>query len=107
LYEKFPYICKNNAQMETIRRLSRFDTRLSKEQKLYFEKAAQLGGYRSLTDFVISTVQEKAKKIINENERIIASQRDSEVFFNAITNSNPPNEKLQNAANEYKYLLSE
>ncbi len=93
-------------QMETTQKLSRFDTRLPKEQKLYFEKAAQLGGYRSLTDFIISTVQEKAKKIINQNDQIIASQRDSEIFFNAIINSDAPNEKLQHAADEYKYLLS-
>ena len=93
--------------METKQKLSRFDTRLPIEQKLYFEKAAQLGGYRGLTDFIISTVQEKAKRIIYENEQIIASKQDSEIFFNAIISSSHPNEKLLNAANEYKYLLSE
>ena len=60
---------------------SRFDTRLPKEQKLLFEKAALLGGYRSLTEFVIMTVQEKAKKIISDREQIIASKRDSELFL--------------------------
>lgn len=37
---------------------ARFDARLPKEQKLLFEKAAQLGGYRNLTDFIIHAVQE-------------------------------------------------
>jgi len=85
---------------------ARFDTRLPKEQKKFFERAARLGGYRSLTDFVILAVQEKAKKIILEQEQIIASQKDSEIFFNAIINSPKANNNLINAANKYKTLLS-
>ncbi len=85
---------------------ARFDTRLPKEQKMFFERAARLGGYRSLTDFVILAVQEKAKEIILEREQIIASQKDSEIFFNAIINPPKANNNLTNAANEYKTLLS-
>lgn len=86
---------------------ARFDTRLSKEQKVFFERAARVGGYRSLTDFIILTVQEKAKEIISEKEQIIASERDREIFFDAITNSPKANENLINAANEYKALLGQ
>ncbi|MCH7524156.1 MAG: DUF1778 domain-containing protein [Bacteroidetes bacterium] len=43
---------------------SRFDTRLPKDQKMFFERAARLGGYRSLTDFIVLTVQKRAKEII-------------------------------------------
>lgn len=85
---------------------ARFDTRLSKEQKVFFERAARVGGYRSLTDFVVLTVQEKAKEIISEKEQIIASVRDSEIFFDAITNSPKANKNLINAANEYKAHLA-
>ena len=85
---------------------ARFDTRLPKEQKDFFERAARLGGFRSLTDFVVLTVQERAKEIILERERIIASQKDSEIFFDAITNPSKPNQKLTEAANEYKALFS-
>jgi uncharacterized protein (DUF1778 family) len=84
---------------------ARFDTRLTREQKAYFEKAALLGGYRSLTDFVILTVQNKAKEIIEEREQIIASRRDSEIFFEAITNPDQPNEALVLAAKAYKSFL--
>ncbi len=85
---------------------ARFDTRLSKEQKDFFERAAILGGYRSLTDFVILTVQKKAKEIIEEREKIIASNRDSEIFFNAIANPDKPNKELLSAAKEFKTLFS-
>ncbi len=84
--------------------LARFDTRLPKDQKLYFEKAALLGGYRNFTDFIIATLQEKAKKIIHESELIIASQKDSEIFFNAITNPDKPNSNLTQAVKEYQSL---
>ncbi len=86
---------------------SRFDARISKELKEIMERAAQLGGYRSLTDFVMSTAQNKAKEIINEHDRIISSLRDSEIFFNAILNPTRPNEKLTQAAVDYKASLSE
>lgn len=85
---------------------ARFDTRLSKEQKDFFERAAIIGGYRSLTDFVILTVQKKAKEIIEDSEKIIASNRDSEIFFNAIVNSDKPNKELLLASKEFKSLLT-
>lgn len=85
---------------------ARFDTRLPKEQKDFFERAARLGGFRSLTDFVVLTVQKRAKEIILEREQVIASQKDSEIFFDAITNPSKPNQKLTDAANEYKALFS-
>lgn len=85
---------------------ARFDTRLPKEQKEFFEKAARIGGYRSFTDFVVLAVQEKAKQIISEKEQIIASKKDSEIFFDAITNPPKANKDLIDAANEYKDLVS-
>lgn len=90
--------------MQTNKLKSRFDTRLPKEQKMLFEKAARLGGYRSLTDFVILTVQQKAKEIIDEREKILATQRDSEIFFEAVINPPKPNKKLVSAAEEYKAM---
>lgn len=80
---------------------ARFDARLPKEQKQFFEKAAYLGGYRNLTDFIFRTAQEKAKEIIKEKEQIIASERDSRIFFDAVTNSKPPSETLKKAFDDY------
>jgi len=92
--------------MEIKQEKARFDTRLSKEQKIFFERAARIGGYRSLTDFVVLTVQEKAKEIILEKEQIIASKKDSELFFDALINPPKANKDLIKAASEYKVLLS-
>lgn len=81
---------------------ARFDTRLPKEQKEFFEYAANLGGFRTLTEFVIFSVKERAKKIVDEHNKILASERDKEIFFNAIMNPQKPNKKLRNAALKYK-----
>ena len=86
---------------------TRFDARLSQQQKDLLEKAAHLGGYRSLTDFVLSTAQAKASEIISEHERIIASKKDSEIFFNAILNPPEPTDRLKRASEDYKRSLPE
>ena len=81
---------------------TRFDTRLSRDKKLIIERAAILGGYRSLSDFVVSTVYERAQMIIQQSETILASQRDNEIFFNALVNPPEPNDALTSAAIQYK-----
>ncbi len=92
--------------MATVEEKARFDTRLPKEQKMFFERAARLGGYRSLTDFIILAAQKRAKEIIEEREQILASNRDSEIFFDAISNYSDPNKDLISAVNEYKAVTS-
>ena len=85
--------------------VTRFDTRISKEQKMLFEKAASLGGYRNLTSFIIVTVQNRANEIIREQEQILASSRDANIFFEALSYPMKPNNDLFLAAQEYKKLL--
>ena len=80
---------------------SRFELRLSKEDKLFFEEASQLAGYKTLSSFVISAVREYASKILQEKERILISQKEKEQFFDAIFSDLQPNEKLKNAASKY------
>lgn len=81
---------------------TRFDARLSLEQKEVFLQAMKLGGYRNLSDFILHSAQDKAMEIIRRNEQILASQRDSELFFDAINNAAQPNQALLDAAKEYK-----
>jgi uncharacterized protein (DUF1778 family) len=85
---------------------ARFDTRLSKEQKQLFERAAVLGGFRNLTDFVVYTVNEKAKSIVAENERFLYSNQDNVIFFDAVLNPPKPNNDLLKATEEFKNKLN-
>jgi len=69
--------------------------RLSKEQKELVEYAANLGGFRTLTEFVLFSVQQQVSTIIEEYNTILASGKDQEIFFDAITNPQKPNGKLK------------
>lgn len=88
----------------SVKKETRFDARLSLEQKQLFEKAATLGGYRNLTDMVIKAALEKAERIISEKERVIASARDSRIFFDAVTNPKKPSATLKNALKAYNHF---
>ncbi len=84
---------------------ARFDTRLPKEQKEFFEYAAALGGFRTLTEFVVFSVQQQASQIVERNQAIVASKRDKEIFFDAILNPGKPNAQLKAAAARFKETL--
>jgi uncharacterized protein (DUF1778 family) len=92
---------------EINRDTTRFETRLPKEQKMLFKKAARLGGYSNLSDFILKTAREKANKIISESEQVLATKKDSEIFFDAITNPPKANKELKKASKEYKAIVSE
>lgn len=82
--------------------MSRFDTRLPESQKEFFEYAANLGGFRTLTEFVIVTVQSKADEIVAKHRTFLATKNDEDVFFYAIMNPPEPNKQLQTAMKKYK-----
>jgi uncharacterized protein (DUF1778 family) len=84
---------------------SRIDARLSKEQKDFFEYAANVGGFKTLTEFVIVSVQSNAEKIIEKHDKILASKRDKEIFFNELLNPSKPNNALKEAAARYKMMI--
>ena len=90
--------------MEAVKN-ARFDTRWPAEQKEFFEYASQLGGFRTLSEFVFVAVQERAKSIVEEQNKILVSNKDREIFFNAILNPKKPNKRLRKAAEEYEKLF--
>ncbi len=83
---------------------TRVDIRLAKEQKEFFEYAAQLGGFRTLTDFVVFSGQQQAAQILEKHNAILASKKDQEIFFNALLNPKAPNAKLKQAIKRYKTI---
>ncbi len=85
---------------------ARFDAQLPEEQKALFERAAMVGGYRSLTEFVLASAQQKAKEVISNYETLLVSEKDREIFFDALVNAPVPTAKLQKAAERYKKVTS-
>jgi uncharacterized protein (DUF1778 family) len=80
---------------------ARLEARITPEQKKFFLKAAALTG-RSLTDFVVASVQENATRAVREHETMILSVRDREAFVAALLNPPAPGARLRKAAQRYK-----
>ncbi len=64
-------------------RAERLEARVTAGQKALIEHAAALQG-RSVTDFVLSSVQEAAAKAIDEHQRLTLSVRDGRSFVQAL-----------------------
>jgi uncharacterized protein (DUF1778 family) len=91
--------------MKTEKNLSsRIEVRLTSEQKELFENAAQLAGHRSLSDFIVQTIQAKASEVVNQQAAITLSKRDAVMFVDLITNAPKPNAKLKKAYANYRKL---
>ena len=63
--------------MKTIEK-AQFDIRLPREQKEYFEYAANLGGFRNLTEFIVFSANQQASRIVESHNTVLASKRDQE-----------------------------
>jgi len=84
---------------------ARLEARISLETKALVQKAADLEG-RTLTDFVVSSVQEAAYRVIEHHQMLKLSLEDTEAFVNTILNPPKPNEALKSAAVRYKQTMS-
>ena len=83
---------------------ARLEARISQETKALIQKAADLEG-RSLTDFVVTTVQSAAYQVIERHQTLKLSLEDSEAFVEAILNPQEPNEALKLAALKYQQTM--
>ena len=84
----------------------RLEARISSEQKELLQRAADIQG-RTLTDFIISTLQDAAIRAIQEHEMMILSLQDRKVFIEALLNPPSPSAKLRAAAIRYKDAMSD
>jgi uncharacterized protein (DUF1778 family) len=74
--------------VSTRTRVERLEARLTPAQKSLIEHAAALQG-RSVTDFVLASVQEAALKAIDDHQRITLSVRDGRSFVEALITPMP------------------
>lgn len=86
---------------------SRTELRLSSSDKELFEYAKQLSGYATLSEFIRRTVREKAEAIVVEHQRILNSQQDQEIFFDALMSPPAPNKALNEAIALFKDMVAE
>ena len=93
----------NPASRSTARRTraQRLEARVTAEQKGLIERAAALQG-RSVTDFVLTSLQDAARRAIEEHSQLALSLRDSEAFVDALLNPRPVNDRLRDTIRRYR-----
>jgi uncharacterized protein (DUF1778 family) len=77
-------------------RASRLGFRVDAETKKLVERAAALE-HRSVTDFCLTALTQATQATITQHETIMLSDRDREVFFDALIHPPKPNERLKRA----------
>ena len=82
----------------------RLEARITREQKELLQRAADLEG-RTLTDFVVSSAQEKALRTIADHTIIKLSQEDTLTFVETLLHPPEPNVRMLEAAQQYKQSL--
>lgn len=82
---------------------ARLEARVSPELKQRFQQAANIQG-RTLTDFMISALEEIAVRTIRQHQVIELSFADQQAFVNALLNPPEPSNELKRAAQRYKKL---
>ena len=95
------------ATLTTIRqRDQRLEARVTPDQKELIERAACVQG-RTVTDFVVSVLQDAAKQAIADHTVWKLTQEQQKVFIGALTDPPEPNQNLQQAYKRYrKYKAS-
>lgn len=85
-----------------IKKEERIEIRISSQDKRIFQKAQKLSGDKSFSSFIVRVVKKQAEEIVAKNDRIIASERDRDIFFEAVFGDRKPNSNLIEAAKKYR-----
>lgn len=80
----------------------RIELRVSSTDKQIFKRAQKLSGDKSFSSFIVRIVKKKAEEIVAENDKIIITEKDRKVFFDAVFSNSEPNQSLISAAKRYK-----
>lgn len=84
---------------------SRLDTRITPEQRALYERAAALGNFSSLTDFLTAAADKQAEEIIQQHKELVLNEKERELFIDLLLNPPAPNDALRQAASAYKSRL--
>ncbi len=83
---------------------ARLEARISTDLHAMLKRAAELQG-RTVTDFVVATVQEAARKTIEQSDILVLSVADQERFAEALLNPSKPNAALKRAFKRHDKLI--
>lgn len=84
----------------------RIDVRISKEQKELIKYASNLCGFKSLTEFIVYSINKEANEVIIEHNQVLKSIEDKKIFLTAILNPSEPNAALKKAQLNYQKFIN-
>lgn len=84
----------------------RLTARTSEENHDLVNQAAALVG-NTVTQFLLNTVLEKAKQVIEEHKRITLNSQQAETLFHFFDNPPPLNNNIKTVAKRHKALINE
>ena len=110
MYGHAPYIPIREATMANhdtpdTTRDARLEARVSAAQKSLLQQAAALSG-RTLSEFVVASAQDAARRVLAEHESIRLSREEQLAFVKALLNPPEPNARLKRAAKAYRQRTS-
>lgn len=91
---------------QPMRKSDRLETRVTPEQKALVQRAASLQD-RSLTDFVLTSVQQAAEQAIREHEVITLTAHDSRAVMDALLHPEPAGPWLRQPTERYKDVMGD
>jgi uncharacterized protein (DUF1778 family) len=94
-----------NADWDSPVRAGRLGFRVDKRTKELIERAAHLER-RKLTDFCVTALTDAARRTIAEHDTLGLSERDRQVFFDALVNPPKPSERLVRALAAHKRRIA-
>jgi uncharacterized protein (DUF1778 family) len=92
----FPAICRKEIPMPSVAKTERLEARVPIFLKRIIQRAADLQG-RSITDFVIASLDKSAREIVREHEVMKLNAEDSMIFANALIDPPKANAALRRA----------
>lgn len=84
-------------------RAERLEARITADQKALIQRAAELEG-RSVTDYVVSSVQDAAKRTVEAHDVTVLSAAQSRAFVDALLDPLPVNDRLRESIRRHRAM---
>ena len=79
----------------------RLEARITADQKALIQRAAELEG-RSVTDYVVSSVQDAARRTVEAHDVIALSAAQTRAFVDALLHPPPVSERLRDSVRRHR-----
>ena len=84
----------------------RLEARITADQKALIQRAADLEG-RSVTDYVVSSLQDAARRTVEAHDVTVLSAAESRAFVDALLDPPPVNDRLRESVRRHRAMAGD